>query len=435
MSEQLPSPNDDDDGDRDRGDLLERALRAARNAPVPDGPPAELVDRTLAALRGASAAGPKRPRFVSNTLITRITTMRFITKLAAAFILAAGVTLLAVLTLRPTSLAWADVLARVNAAKALSFKTTTPLTGTDKTIVQRFLIAADGRQRIETGDGGERVTIIDPKAGVETTLDTKARTAHVLKSKALVHAAGSDPLKGLRDMKPKDAKDAGEREIGGRKVKGFACKAGGSEYVVWADAKSGDPVRVEWALGLPTGQKTTMVMDEFAVEAKVDEAKLDTRPPAGFEMIDVPGGDDDAAATGTATKPATTRATSGPAANVATATVKDVPDAEDVGEDHVIAVLRMYAERSGGKFPPRLDDWAAYAKLTKGERLTEESLRLNTEVASLKFFLDALGPAAWSYDGAALSTADRERVVFRYADPRTGGRRVITGDLKAKEAK
>src|SRR5690348_15840940 len=104
--------------------------------------------------------------------------MRFASKIAAALLLAAGAALLLTLTLRPTGVAWADVIARVNAAKALSFKTTTPLSGTDQTIVQRFLITAYGRQRIETEAAGrDQVTVFDSKAGVEMTLDAKAKTA------------------------------------------------------------------------------------------------------------------------------------------------------------------------------------------------------------------------------------------------------------------
>jgi outer membrane lipoprotein-sorting protein len=308
--------------DRHADEALERSLSAMRDAPIPDGPPAKLVADTLAALRGAAGEDTPR-RLIANTLITRITTMRFVTKLAAAMLLAAGVTLLAVLTLRPTSVAWADVVAKVADAKALSFRTTTPLPGTDKTMTQRFLMAGDGRQRIETGD--DQVTIIDAKAGVETSLDLKAKKAHVLRSKAHAYGFANDPLASLKEMRGKDAKEIGQKEIDGRKVKGFACTAGKAEYVVWADAKGGDPVRVEWSLLLPQG-KTTMVMDDFKIEQKVDEALLDATPPKGYEVIEVPGGDEPAATT----KPG--NATTKKAADVATSTAADVEAAEDKSE-------------------------------------------------------------------------------------------------------
>jgi hypothetical protein len=65
-----------------RSDDLNRATDALRDSPVPPGPPAPLVEATLAALR-------RDPPQTRVTRYRRIRNMNFITKMAAAFVLAA----------------------------------------------------------------------------------------------------------------------------------------------------------------------------------------------------------------------------------------------------------------------------------------------------------------------------------------------------------
>jgi plastocyanin len=76
------------DGGPTRSDDVDRATEALRESPIPPGPPAHLVDATLAAVRRGplGAAMPHRPE---TTYFQRIRTVNLIAKVAAAFVLAA----------------------------------------------------------------------------------------------------------------------------------------------------------------------------------------------------------------------------------------------------------------------------------------------------------------------------------------------------------
>ena len=137
--------NDDNADD----DLLDRSLSAMRNAPIPDGPSERVVADTLAALRGAAGLN-ERPI----TLFSRIKNMKPITRMAASVLLAAGLTFLAVLTLRPNSPAWADVIDRVATAKALSFNATTTIPTSDKPLSMRFLMTSIARSTAPLASSG-----------------------------------------------------------------------------------------------------------------------------------------------------------------------------------------------------------------------------------------------------------------------------------------
>src|SRR4051794_41973126 len=89
------------EGGPTRSDDLDRATDALRESLVPPGPPANLVGRTLAAVnRGPRGTGTSLP--AETTLFQRIRAMNLITKIAAAFVLAAcGAALLMLVTRRP----------------------------------------------------------------------------------------------------------------------------------------------------------------------------------------------------------------------------------------------------------------------------------------------------------------------------------------------
>src|SRR5438128_6005063 len=99
-------------------DRLDQALLAFRDSDVPDGPPPEIVSRTLAALQREGS----KPRLSS--LFERIRTMPPFVRIAAALLVAVGAAgILSVMTSdrKGSGVAFADVLEHVRAAPTMTY--------------------------------------------------------------------------------------------------------------------------------------------------------------------------------------------------------------------------------------------------------------------------------------------------------------------------
>jgi outer membrane lipoprotein-sorting protein len=375
-------------------DQLERAIAAMRDASVPDGPSQQVHADTLSALRKAESQ--HRPQ----TLLTRILTMKPLTKMAASVLLALGLSLLAFVMLRPASPAWADVVDKVASARTLTFHASTTMPGTHRTLNMKFLMTNDGRRRVELA--GENVTISDSKSGTTVVLDPQHKTATVVTMKNKSYGFPSDPMEELKKLKDKDAKDLGEKTIDGHQVKGFSSSNGGADYVIWADKTTGDPVRIECTLPQQSGG-ITMIMDDFVINPTIDPALFDTTIPSDYKVTRLP------------------------------AIVESIT--EQSGEEHVIAVLRGYAQRTGGKFPAKLGDTAEYATLVSqsGQKLKEDDIALMAHAGALTPFLMSLPKNEHAYLGEHATLGEKDKIVFWYQEPKTKTYRAVYADLTARE--
>jgi outer membrane lipoprotein-sorting protein len=386
-------------GDNMQGDLLERSLSAMRNAPIPDGPSQQLIADTLATLNKAQGDRP-----LSNT--QRKTNMRLITRLAASLIIAIGAAALIFLANRTSSVALADVVQKVRDAKTLTFSATSSYAPAQAPQKFKFMMTNSGQTRIEMSNGG--VTIMDTRAGRTLNLLPSEKLAIIIE---LGHAYGqgqgpTDFVEEFKKLDAKRAKDLGEKEIDGRKVKGFVSSEQGPPTTVWADAKTGDPVRIELELPL-MGKTSTMVMSDFVFNAPLDQSLFSLEPPAGYrvEKSDL---------------------------SKMLAAAKNAS-----GEDHVIAILRGYAQSSDGAFPPKIDDWSTFTKLigNKAEKTakpTEKDMELIGHVGALTPFLMNLPKDGWAYLGDGVKLGEKDKIVFWYKDPKTNQHRAIYGDLSVK---
>ena len=378
-------------------DQLERSLSAMRNAVISDGPSQQLLADTLLALRKAETQTHKN-------IFTRILTMKPLTKIAASILLAFGLSLLAFVMLRPNSVAWADVVNKVATAKALAFTATTQIPMAPKPMTMKFLMTSDGHSRIEQPNN-QGVTIMNTRTGETLSLNTQNKLATLIKVPNKAAAEGlADPIEAFKQLKDKDAKDLGEKEIDGRKVKGFSSTNGSADYEVWADKTTGDPVRIEWVMPA-WGGKTTIVMTEFSVNPQIDPKLFDLTIPEGYKVNELP-------------------------ADV----IKGLADSK--GEDHVIAALRGYAERTKGKFPKHLDDWAAFATLIDGGndgKPKDADIAFMAHVGAIAGWAFSLPKNGWAYLGENVSFGEKEKIVFWYQDSKTSKYRAIYGDLSAKD--
>src|SRR4051812_15739057 len=270
MSHDIPRGPEDD--------RLDRALAAMRDAPIADGPPEELVADTLAALR--KAADEQRPQ----TFFSRMMTMKTIPRVAAGLLVAVGLAVLATVVFRP-SVSFAQVFNKIAEAKTMTFTATTtlppgagglPAEAAAKPITAKFMVTSDGRMRIE-GAGGS-ATVIDQKSGKMLQLDPTSKRATVVEN--MSYGVANNPVEEFKKLTGKDGKAIGEKEVGGRVLKGFVASEKNQQFTVWADKSNGEPVTIETTVPM-MGGRGTVVMSDFVFDPKLDDALFSLEAPQG----------------------------------------------------------------------------------------------------------------------------------------------------------
>jgi outer membrane lipoprotein-sorting protein len=385
MSANPPSPTDDP---------LTRAEAALQRTPVPEGPSEETLARTLAALR-AAASEPKI------TLVLRRRTMLAALKIAAAVLVAAG-GLFYVASGPPvaTPMAFAEVAQTLREARTLAYRMSMQVPGQKDPVTVRLLSKEPGLIRAESDQAGGPISIIDVNRGKTLVLDPAAKAALLVEEErsdarreptadAVVLAAER-----FRTLAEREGTPVGQTPIGNVQAQGFRVKEDGRELIVWADPKTRRPLRVESTVRVQD-QDVRVTLSEIELDPKLDDALFRLEPPQGY-------------------------------------TLRKAEAAGGGPEDAIVRLLRAYAEKSGGTFPPRFDDWAAYDKQFRKERFTRatdpELLRLVQTVIRVQLFLlERKGDYGYKADGVKLG--DAETILFWYRPTGASKYRAIFGDL------
>ncbi len=170
MSPSPPVPPSDHD------DPVARAADALRRTPVPDGPPPETIDRTLAALRAAAEEPAGIPRTRRNLMFTLLKTA------AAIVVAAAGATYFAAFPPAAARSEFNEVAAKLRDAQTLSLRHTQTMTiaGKAETGTARLLYKVPGLVRTETELPGASVTIFDTIRNKILILNPADRSAMLL---------------------------------------------------------------------------------------------------------------------------------------------------------------------------------------------------------------------------------------------------------------
>lgn len=336
--------------------------------------------------------------------------MKTYIRLAATILLALGTAAVAWMLLKPGgSVAFAEVARQLHEARTLTADMTTTVPGGTAIHSKLYYDAAD-RYRVESGN---TVMITDASSGVLLSLDLAEKRATVLD----VHRQpgetrpAQDPsefLNQLLHVQATGGKPVGEKDVDGRHAKGFEISQEGKGVVVWADAKTGEPLRVEMSIHTVPGEKPlTVVMDHLVINPRLDEALFSTRVPPGYAQerigLNVPAG-----------KP---------------------------GEQDVTAFLRLYAADLGGTFPPGLQpaEWLAplKAKLTTGANAPKPATRPSPQFLQLlglsgrvTMFLGTL-PHGYHYDCKGVRLGDANKMIFWYQPNDSEQYRAVYGDLHA----
>ena len=380
-------------------DPLSRAEDALRGAPVPEGPSEVTVARTLAAL--VTAAGrPEVPVF------RRRKWMIASLKIAAVVVASAG-SLLYLGAPPPggTLVAFATTVRTLREAQGYSFRMTMKAPDQEKPVTTKTYYKAPGVARTEVAGG--QVVVVDLNQGKTLFLDAASKSALLVESKPLEKGkvdAGLGLAEEFRRLEVADGEPAGEREIGGVEARGFRIKKRNDEMTFWVSPKTGLPLLVETTSHIQ-GKQIRGTLNDFVINPDLDDALFRTEPPPGYTLrraeSDVFGGDP--------------------------AKYLDV-------EDAAVRLLRLYAEKSGGKLPAKIDDLKMFEKVLPEEMKKKSALpdpELLRIVQTMGRFMLATRELkdGFGYKADGVKLGDAGTIILWYKPKGADLYRAVYGDL------
>lgn len=262
-------------------DVVSEAVRALRDAPMPDGPTPEQLARTAAAVRSAALASPPP------TLRERIRSMPRLTKYAAAILLvlaplAVVISVLVVGT--ESSVTFAAVKKQLLEARSLSFSMTTQIEGMPEQTSKAYY-KMPGRMRVEMGP---TVNIVNYPARQWLMLlpeGKKFMQMDISDMPGIDEIGVEDFMAELRKTLEGAVEELSEREIDGVRAKGYRVCESGMWQDIWVDAETGQPLRFETELPWSNGHVTVL---EVILNPPLDDALFNMTPPTGYEEHPAP---------------------------------------------------------------------------------------------------------------------------------------------------
>ncbi len=246
------------------------------------------------------------------------------------------------------------------------------------------------------------VSVIDLQDGKILTLVEAKKEAIYTDLKGLKVPNYMDHLKNVIGMLQESphfvVEELGVQQIDGRKLVGFTAKHPRAELTIWADAKTGLPVRLETKEGQMLAISKNLRFDE-----PMDEALFSMEVPTGYKLQQ-----------------------------------KTELDLNSATEADFVEGLRVMAELFGdGQFPEgvALEDFMKQlpALQTKGEKLKlspEDDAALGKKIQQYVLFLRAFkGEGKWYYRGKGVKLGEADKPIFWYRPRDSKTYRVIYGDL------
>lgn len=328
--------------------------------------------------------------------------MKFITRFAASILLACGLFAVLFISLH-SSLALADVVRKASEAKSVSFVVRMIIPGVKNPSKMKMIADNAGHFRVE--EPGGIVMTMDSAAGKSLMIEPKTRTATIMSfdptGRDQVGGVFIDPIAELKRMKDKSSKELGEKDMNGKKAKGFVVQDGWHEVTIWADAKTGEPVQMEMDLADSNDERKVIISD-FVFNVAVNAEMFSINPPAGYQLQQV-----------------------------------KLPNVGKDGEKNVIEALKGFAERSGGRFPAHLNEWTEFTALAKTDpknpaKLDDASMQWMTSVGGMTPFLTMLPKDGQAYLGDGVRLNQKDTMIFWYRTPE-GKYRAIYADLTVKD--
>lgn len=245
---------------------------------------AENVMERIESLGEETASGR---RVDSHTKIWRKIMNPRLIKYAAAVIVIGVVGMFAWLTggNGGASITFAQVIEPIRQAQSLSYTETTQVEGRAAGVRHHAMQFELGRSRRSVEGGRITITQWQPEFGM-LILDPTTKTAKIIKSTAGLLRAASTPVRGIieevRDFEVGEETDLGTKQIDGREAVGFRLIYGRRDYNIWADARTGAPVRIECEYTLRDGRKLQTTITNIELDVQFDDNLFSLDTPEGY---------------------------------------------------------------------------------------------------------------------------------------------------------
>ncbi len=300
--------------------------------------------------------------------------------------------------------AYADAVKQLKSARTLVYTSLIYTEDRPEPIKTREYIAADGRQRSE--HESDVITIMDQHHHIRLTLLQSTKTAMVYPPEETPPSgrpySPRDSIEKLAKLSEKPDRELGEQLVDGRKLIGYEASQGDRKYTIWLDPKTKSIARIDDHHA--HGRILKSSMTDFQFDQPLDESLFSYELPAGYKVYDRP----------------------------------ETPYVAP-SETNVIEALRLYTQKSGGKFPKNLNDWHDLSDLflTPAERLvawdkSPTYKEISEQTAATRSFLRNFSLKDFAYLGNGLTTQDTKTMILWYKN-KDGQYRAIYGDLSVKE--
>ena len=309
------------------------------------------------------------------------------------------------------TVAWADVQKQIQNVQNFSYTMTMEMPKTTHNVPEnmqiRMIVTEPGLMRQEFARPTQAVTIMDFESGRMLRLQQKMRIASIINLQGLPGNAANtfseqNWMRRLKDLARESATEAGEKEIKGKRSKGYLVNKNGQDMTVWVDPRTAEAVEIEVALPGGTGR---VVMSDFEFNQDLDMSLFSMEPPAGYTMSDKP----------------------------MTIEVKE-PSFEDV-----TAILGLMAKANDGQFPDELPNMARFASFIKeqqdkpDEKASEEEQMKRTMALTRALMFLMQNEKSLHYAGKGVKLGDAKTPIVWYRPENVETFKAIYGDLSVKD--
>lgn len=271
-------------------------------------------------------------------------------------------------------------------------------------VIRDMIVGSRIRRTVDNIEGS--VSIIDLESSRILSLTEKTKEAVYVDLKGLPSIPNYlDHLKNvfikLQDSPHFEIQDLGTKQIDGRAAVGFLAKHPNVEITLWADAKTGLPVRIEQKEG-----QMLVVCKNLQFDVPMDEALFSMEVPEGYSEQ------------------------------------KMEMDLFGATEADFVEGLRLLAETFGdGQFPDNVavEDYlkqvpAVQQKVKELKLSSEEETAIGVKIQNYLLFTRFFkGEGKWYYRGKDVQLGEAETPIFWYRPKDSATYRVIYGDLHVED--
>lgn len=343
-----------------------------------------------------------------------------IMKIAAAALLAAGGWFYFACVRSMEASAFAEMAQKMKSAHTLAYRMTIESSTLKNPSRTRVIMSEPGLLRMEMKDGS--IVINDWKQGKTLNLNPadKTFTLHEWKDKAPRGSSGpATSLERWRQLIDGDAKPLGRKTIGGIQAEGYRITGTGTETTLWINPTTRSPVQIESkdrVMGRMSGKDSRSIvsdlrttMTDFQIDPEIDDALFRLEPPPGY-----------------------TRSTK----SVFSGSVVGVMGDKTLPEKATAEYLRLFAEKTGGRFPKHLDDLTEFDQVfpnKKSDELPDEATK-RAMISAIRF-MNATKQlkGGFGYRPAGVTLGDADKILFWYRPEGASKYRVLYGDLHASD--